>query len=203
MSADRLNLRRRVAVAAVFFTNGAILASWVPHIPAVKGAHGLDDAELGVILLCMAAGAAFSLAMAVGRLSGDVLARRFGDVLVLRASALLAAAGLGAALIIGAPLAGIAGCGAVGLGIANIFPILLSQAGRLRGVEPSLALAAVTATGYFGFLAGAPLIGIAAEWTNLPLALGIVVAFCVLIAVLPAIGRERRLSRGLVEGVSG
>jgi len=376
------NLRRRLAVSSVFFTNGAILASWVPHIPAVKRAHGLGDAALGAILLSMAFGAvsalsisgwlvarfgsrrvtglaavglclalplpllapnatalaaalfllgacngaldvsmnsqaveveklhgrpimssfhglfslgglvgaglaaliewlgvgarthvgaatgagllvvamavpslvsaragdgagplfvrptgvlrslgllafaallaegsmadwsavylrdslgstmhlaaigfaAFSLTMAIGRLTGDAVIRRFGSDQVLRASAMLAAVGLAVALIIGAPAAGIAACAAVGLGVANIFPILLSQAGRLEGVEPSLALAAVTATGYFGFLAGPPLIGAAAELTSLPLALGIVVAFCALIAAHPAFGKPKSLA---------
>jgi fucose permease len=134
--------------------------------------------------------AAFSLTMAIGRLSGDAIVRRFGSTRVLRASATVAAVGLAVALLIGAPAAGIVGCAAVGLGIANIFPILLSRAGRLEGVEPSMALAAVTATGYFGFLAGPPLIGVAAELTSLPVALGIVAAFCALIAAVPLELRE-------------
>lgn len=135
--------------------------------------------------------AAFSLTMALGRLTGDQAVRCFGAAAILRASGVVAAAGLGLALLIGQPLAAVAGCAAVGLGIANVFPILLSKAGHLPGIEPGRALAAVTATGYFGFLAGPPLIGIAAEATSLPLALTIVVAFCSLIAVMPLAGEAR------------
>jgi MFS family permease len=133
--------------------------------------------------------AAFSLTMSAGRLTGDIVVRRFGAHSVMRTSGSIAAAGLGFALLIGTPMAAIVGCGAVGLGIANVFPILLSQAGHLRGVESGLALAAVTATGYFGFLAGPPLIGLAGELTTLPFALGIVVAFCAMIALVP-VGTE-------------
>jgi hypothetical protein len=71
----------------------------------------------------------------------------------------------------------------VGAGIANVIPILFSAAGRIPGIQAGTALAAVATTGYCGFLAGPPLIGLAAELTSLPVALGIVSAACVVIAV--------------------
>jgi len=40
----------------------------------------------------------------------------------------------------------------------------------------------VTTTGYLGFLAGPPLIGLAAEVTSLPLALGLVCVCCAFLA---------------------
>lgn len=127
--------------------------------------------------------AAFSLAMAIGRLAGDRLAGSFGPGLVLRASGAAAALGLGGALSIGEPAAAIAGCGAVGLGIANTIPLLFSAATRAPGVHAGTALAAVATTGYLGFLAGPPLIGLAAEIVGLPAALGIVSGCCGLVAV--------------------
>ena len=48
--------RARWAIATVFFVNGLVIASWVPHIPAIKGRHALGDGELGLVLLAMAAG---------------------------------------------------------------------------------------------------------------------------------------------------
>ena len=54
-------VRARVAVGAVFFVNGLVLASWLPHIPAVKAAHAISDGQLGLILLCMALGAMLAL----------------------------------------------------------------------------------------------------------------------------------------------
>lgn len=132
--------------------------------------------------LAAAGFAAFSSTMAIGRLAGDHIVRRFGTVAVLRASGTLGAGGLLAALLIGEPMAAVAGCALVGLGIANVIPILFSRAGGLPGVAPGRALAAVAAVGYGGFLAGPPLIGVLAELTSLPLALGLVVVGCVLIA---------------------
>jgi len=59
---------------------------------------------------------------------------------------------------------------------ANIIPLLFSGAGRVPGVPAGTALAAVATTGYLGFLAGPPLIG-------LPSALGIVSGCCALVAL--------------------
>lgn len=127
--------------------------------------------------------AACSMMMAVGRFAGDSLVRRFGAAAILRTSALIAAAGLGGALLIGTSAAAIVGFGLVGLGIANAIPILFSRAGNVAGVDPGIGLAAVATTGYLGFLTGPPVIGLLAELTTLRLALGAVVAGCALIAV--------------------
>ena len=68
---DASAVRARRAVATVFFLNGAVLASWIPHIPAVKAAHALGDGALGLVLLAMAAGAIVAMPVAgvlIGRL---------------------------------------------------------------------------------------------------------------------------------------
>ena len=127
--------------------------------------------------------AAFSLMMALGRFTGDRMVARFGPVPLMRSSAALAAAGLGAGLLIGRPVVAILGFGCVGLGMSNLIPILFSAAGRTPGVNAGTAIAAVSSAGYFGFLAGPPLIGLLAELTSLPAALGLVVLFTALVAV--------------------
>ena len=119
--------------------------------------------------------AAFSLTMAVGRFTGDALISRFGAVAFARVSATLGATGLGAALVIGHPLAALVGFACVGLGLSNLVPILFSAAGRASGINPGMAIAAVATMGYFGFLAGPALIGFTAELVSLPTALGLVV----------------------------
>jgi MFS family permease len=140
--------------------------------------------SLGTDPATAAAGfAACSLMMAAGRFGGDRLANRFGPRRVLCLSGTLAAVGLGGSLLIGKPLTAILGFGLVGLGIANIIPVLFSAAGKIPGVQAGTALAAVATTGYCGFLAGPPLIGLVAESTSLPIALGMVSGCCALIAV--------------------
>jgi fucose permease len=126
--------------------------------------------------------AAFSLAMAVGRFSGDGVMRRFGPASLLRVPGALAAAGLATALVVGRPGAAIVGLGLVGLGLANAVPVLFRAAGRMPGLSAGTALAAVATTGYSGFLAGPPAIGLVADAVGLPVALGLVALACALIA---------------------
>jgi MFS family permease len=118
--------------------------------------------------------AAFSLTMAAGRFLGDALVARWGNATIVRATAGTGALGFATALALGHPLAAIAGCAAVGLGLANLIPIVFRAAGRLPGVAASEGIAAVGTAGYVGFLAGPPLIGLTAEVATLPGALVIV-----------------------------
>jgi fucose permease len=127
--------------------------------------------------------AAFSLAMAAGRFAGDSLVQGLGPRRVLRVSGAIAAGGLGLALLVGRPAAGIVGCALVGIGIANIVPVIFSAAARLPGVSPGHGLAAVATTGYLGFLAGPPVIGAVAEVAGLAVGLGLVSLACAVVAV--------------------
>jgi len=145
--------------------------------------------------------AAFSLAMAAGRFAGDRLVDRFGAGRVVRVSSTVAALGLAAALLLRSPAAGIVGFGLVGLGSANIIPVLFGAAARVPGVEPGRGLAAVATTGYLGFLTGPPLIGVVADAVGLGPGLAVISAACALIAAgagmlsLPGPARERRTSQ--------
>ena len=127
--------------------------------------------------------AAFSLAMAGGRFAGDALTRRWGAVRVLRASSAFASAGLVIALLLHDARAAVIGFGAVGLGISNIVPLVFSAAGRAGGVQAGTALAAVATLGYFGWLAGPPIIGMVSEALGLSAALGVVSVACAFVAI--------------------
>src|SRR5262249_42957847 len=72
----------RCALSAIFFLNGVVLASWVPHIPAVKARHALGDGQLGLVLLSMAVGSVLALPLA-GRLIGRFGSRRMTAVAAL------------------------------------------------------------------------------------------------------------------------
>ncbi|WP_225412389.1 MFS transporter [Stigmatella hybrida] len=126
--------------------------------------------------------AVFSLAMTTGRLTGDRMVNAFGPQRLLRAGGFLAAGGLGAALVLHHPVAALIGFGCVGLGLSNLIPVLFSAAGRAPGVPSGVGIAAVSTLGYGGFLVGPPLIGLVAEPVGLPAALGLLVAFLVLVA---------------------
>ncbi|MCQ4161322.1 MFS transporter [Roseomonas sp. GC11] len=135
--------------------------------------------------------AAFAVAMAAARLAGDGLASRFGPVAMIRAGTLLAALGLGLAVALPSGEAALAGFALAGLGLGNAVPLLFSAAGRLPGVAPGAAIAAVATLGYAGQLAGPALIGFLARWSSLPLALGGVALLMLAVAAGAGIARGR------------
>jgi MFS family permease len=127
---------------------------------------------------------AFSLTMAIGRLVGDRLVERFGAVALLRGGGLLAAAGFGAGLAADAVPGALLGFAALGAGLAVVIPVVFRAAGSTPGIAPGMALAAVSSTGYLGFVAGPPIIGSLAEALGLPTALVLLVVLAIVVAAL-------------------
>jgi MFS family permease len=182
--------RALVALGAVafcvLFGEGA-MADWsAVYLRDVAGA-GPGLAAVGY--------AAFSLTMAGGRLVGDRLTERLGPARLVRGGGLLAAAGLAAALVSGAPWAAVAGFGFVGAGLSTVFPVALAAAGRLTGRSAGGAIATVASCGYAGFLVGPPLIGFVAHAASLRAGLGLVVGTSAAIALLAGALRRHRAPR--------
>ena len=145
-------------------------------------------ADLHASIALAAAGyAAFSAAMVVGRSSGTWLLSHAGRTVVLTGGALTAAVGmLVAALVPVLPIA-ILGFMVVGLGLANLFPAAVGQAGALMG--PS-GVAAASTIGYGGLLAGPPIIGFLAERTSLPAALTTISLLATVAAAVAVLARH-------------
>lgn len=61
----------RLATFLVFSVNGAMIGTWVAHIPWLQGHLGISKATLGLCLLCLAAGALVSMP-----LTGHLIDRR-------------------------------------------------------------------------------------------------------------------------------
>ncbi|MGP4100789.1 MFS transporter [Nonomuraea sp. KM90] len=139
--------------------------------------------------------AAFSIMMTAGRLAGDRLAARFGPVPLVRCCGLLAAAGLGLALLGGHPVAGVAGFGCFGAGLSCIVPQVFSAAGHRDPAFAGRALARVASIGYLGFLSGPVFIGAAAELTGLPRALAIPALLAAFVALAATALRGRGETR--------
>jgi MFS family permease len=120
--------------------------------------------------------------MAVSRLTGDWVRLKVGAVRMVAVSALLAATGTAVALSAASPYLTIAALVFAGLGTGNLAPVLFAGGGRLEPEAPGRGIAVVTTLGYSGFLFGPPLIGFAAEVTNLNSALYLTVIAAVVIA---------------------
>jgi MFS family permease len=116
---------------------------------------------------------AFSIAMAACRFAGDALIIRFGARLVMAAGGLCIAIGLLAAAMLPYPLAAASGFALVGLGAANVVPVIFGAAARVSGLSAGAGVATAATIGYTGFLLGPPLIGGIASVTSLAVALGL------------------------------
>lgn len=127
--------------------------------------------------------ASFSLAMALGRFGGDWVRARVTPIRLLVFSGVLAALGMSAALLVPLAAAGLLGFALVGLGLSNVVPVLFSAASRIPGIAPAHGIAAVSAVGYLGMMAGPPLIGLIAEHSSLTMGLGCVVLFAIFMAL--------------------
>lgn len=139
------------------------------------------------VALAAAGFASFSAAMVAGRLGGSWMLARAGQTVVLAAGALTAAGGILLAALVPSLVVAIAGFTLVGLGLANLFPAALGEAGALGGPR---GVAAASTIGYTGFLAGPPLIGFLAGRIGLPAALTTIAVLAAVAAVVAVATRR-------------
>jgi MFS family permease len=168
-----------VVALCVAYGEGAV-ADW-------SGLHLREGLGAGASLAAYAF-AAYNLAIAGGRLIGGWLIGRLGVTGVLAGGGVLAAAGILLTAWTGQISLAFAGLVAVGLGLANIFPVAIARAGALGGPK-GVSLAA--GIGHTGMLAGPPLIGFLADQAGLPTALSTIAMVSLAVAVLAVLARAR------------
>ncbi|MFF8287035.1 MFS transporter [Streptomyces albus] len=129
--------------------------------------------------LAASAYTAFACTMALARLSGDAVVRRFGPVVTVRSGGVLAA--VGAALVVTArtPPVAVAGFALIGVGIAVVVPLCFAAAGRTAAGAPGQAIAGVATLAYASGLAAPAIVGWIAQTTSLSVSFGVVTALLV------------------------
>ena len=128
--------------------------------------------------------AAFCLAMGCGRLAGARWVVRFGDARVLVAGTVTAAIGAAAAAYAPGPAVAVGGFVLVGVGLANVFPLVIGRAGLVGGAR---GVALASTVGYSGLLGGPPAVGFLAAHAGLPAALSTITALALVAAVLSVV----------------
>lgn len=169
------------ALAFVCLVSEGAMADWSALFMSESGA-AIQFSSLGY--------GAFAAGMASLRFSGDWLTVRFGQTRLISLGALIATAGLLAALLVMQPIILLAGYFCVGAGLANVIPVLFRMAAR----SGARTLALTTAFGYGGFLVGPVLVGGLAELTSLRTAMTVILACCAMIVLL-----SRRLPAPLLQ----
>jgi fucose permease len=149
----------------------------------------MRDVVIATPALASAAYAAFSGGMAAARFAGDAVRARFGAPQLVMASASLACAGMIGALVLPFTVTAFT---LMGLGLANMMPVLFAAAARVKGIHAAEGLAHVAGIAYFGLLFGPVVIGGITQVTNLTVGLS-VVALCAALVAFTAPRVLRRL----------
>lgn len=128
--------------------------------------------------------AAFSVAMAVMRLSGDSLISKLNSKIVVIGGSLIASLGILVLLLSPWILLSLFGFILLGIGAANIVPVFFSEGGRIVGLSPTVTIPVISTMGYAGQLAGPALLGFIAHHFSLTVAFESIALLFIIVAII-------------------
>lgn len=138
----------------------AVYLIHVAHASAAVGAYSLTG---------------FSATLALGRLTGDAIARRFGPVATVRVGGIVAVAGACLVALATGQVLCILGFAAIGLGIATSVPLSFAAAGRIGG-DAEASVAGIATIMYGAGLIAGPSVGALGSAVSLPFAFWVTAA---------------------------
>ncbi|HSX84757.1 MAG TPA: MFS transporter [Cellvibrio sp.] len=150
-----------------FLSEGAVLDWSAVFLNSIRA---VDPVHAGLGYAC------FSVAMTIGRFTGDKIVNALGGTRVVLWGGLFAATGFLLVVFVPFTAAAFIGFTLVGVGASNIVPVLFTAAGNQDSMPMGLAISAVVSMGYAGLLAGPAMIGFIAELSSLNVSFGIVAA---------------------------
>jgi len=169
-TASRPNFRLvLMAIMAMicFMAEGAIL-DWSGIFMTQDRGMAVEQAGWGF--------AAFAVAMSLMRATGDAVVKTLGRQHVLIIGGILGIAGYLIVVLVPGWTMALCGFALVGIGAANIVPVLITLAGQEKVMPVHRSVALVATLGYLGVLGGPALIGWVAHLTNLYVAFALVAA---------------------------
>ena len=158
--------------AVCFLVEGAML-DWSALLLTTRSLAAPAQGGLGY--------AFFAVAMTVGRFSGDAITSRIGDRATMQWGGALAVAGFVVLLCGGRLELALGGFVLIGLGAANVVPVLFRRCGSVPGTSPAMAVAALTTVGYAGQLMGPAAVGFVSQLSSLPAAFWLLAGLMVLV----------------------
>lgn len=158
-----------------FLAEGAVL-DWSAVF--LTSARNINPVYAGLGFAC------FSIAMTIGRFTGDKIVNALGGTRVVFWGGLCAASGFLLVVFVPFSVATFIGFTLVGVGASNIVPVLFTAAGNQNSMPMSLAISAVVSMGYAGLLMGPAVIGFIAELSSLHVSFGIVALGLLALAAL-------------------
>lgn len=136
---------------------------------------------------------AYMIAMASGRFIADWLTHKIGVKRVLQLSGFMTVWGLTLAVLFPHQLLALIGFLIVGLGVSSVVPLAYSAASKSKTMPASQALSTVTTIGFFGLLAGPPIVGLIAGETDLRIAFVFLIFMGILVFALSSVGKFKEV----------
>jgi predicted MFS family arabinose efflux permease len=143
---------------------------------------------------------AFMIAMASGRFMADWLTHKIGVQRILQLSGLMTVFGLLIAVLVPQQIPALIGFLFVGLGVSSVVPLAYSAASKSKTMPASQALSTVTTIGFFGLLAGPPIVGLISEATDLRTAFWFLIFMGILVLVLSSFGKFKEEPKAEITG---
>lgn len=126
--------------------------------------------------------AIFSVAMTIGRLTGDRIVKQFSRYSIMVSGCCMAALGIALAVWLPQPQIALLSFLLVGFGLANTVPMLFTAVGTQHTMPVNLAISAMTTIGYTGILTGPALIGYISQWLSLSVAFSLIALLLLVVA---------------------
>jgi MFS family permease len=126
----------------------------------------------------------FMVSMAGTRFVADYFTTQFGVKKVVFFSGVLNFSGLLILILLPGKIISLIAFFIIGAGVSSVIPLVFSLAGKSKTMSSSVALAAVSTMGFFGFLLGPPLIGYLASWLNLQVSFSFIAVMALCVTIL-------------------
>ena len=128
--------------------------------------------------------ASYLTTMVLGRFLGDWFLGKYGEMTMVRASAILLGMGFLLAVVLPNPILIVIGFLLVGLGVSCFVPMIFLLASKNAEVPIGTAVSSVSLLGYVGFLIGPPIIGYLSETFGLQAAFFSSIVVALLIGIV-------------------
>lgn len=160
---------------SVFLTEGTVLDWSAVYLTQVRE---MPETLGGLGYTC------FAIAMTAARLTGDRIVAHLGRLTVVVAGALTAAIGLACVTFIPVWHLSLIGYVLIGVGCANIVPVMFSAVGQQSVMPQAVAVPAMTTMGYLGVLSGPALIGFVAHLSSLAISFSLIMALMLFVGAI-------------------
>ncbi|XBS68604.1 MFS transporter [Acerihabitans sp. KWT182] len=167
----------RIATRIIFFIAGFAMSSWAPLVPYARQRLNVDDASLGMLLLCLGIGSLLSMPLAAP------LAGRLGCKPLIIGSAVMVMAALPALAVAGGSLTLGLSLLLFGMGLGAMDITMNIQAVRVEKASGRAMMSGFHGFFSIGGIGGAGLVSLLL-WLDLPPLWAIIVTVLVILALL-------------------